>query len=173
MQRKCQYFLCTDTVGTYIRAVSFSGAARVSALKIECTSAYRTGGRCGVCVLSPPELLGTVSFAVLGGVRRRKHRTFPGIVCKFTERCGRAKLGKPAVWTQFFFLQAHCSKVEVEQYQLATMTTEPDIISKAANWMRRMSRGCVENTVLQSVTESKTDGLEQRGEVQEQKFFRR
>ena len=77
LQRKCQYFLCTDTCGTYIRAVCVSGGSTRKCLKNECTSAYRTGGRCGVCVLSTG-VVGTVSFAVLGGVRRRKRPHISG-----------------------------------------------------------------------------------------------
>lgn len=36
-----------------------------------------------------------------GESMRMKHRYISGSL-QFTERCGRAKLGKPAVWTQFF-----------------------------------------------------------------------
>ena len=73
--------------------------------------------------------------------------------------------------TIFFFLQAHCSKVEVEQYQLATDDNGAGYYQQAANWMRQNVAEDVLKTVLQSVTESKTDGLEQRGEVQEQEVF--
>ena len=71
----------------------------------------------------------------------------------------------------FFCLQAHCSKVNVLQYQLATDDNGAGYYKQAANWMRQNVAEDVLKTVLQTVTETKTDDLEQRGKVQEQDVF--
>ena len=102
--------------------------------------------------------------------RRRNTGTFPE-VCNLQKDAVEQNWESQQFGHNFFFLQAHCSKVEVEQYQLATDDNGAGYYQQAANWMRQNIAEDVLKTVLQSVTESKTDGLEQRGEVQEQEVF--
>ena len=84
-------------VGLISVLFAFLEAARVSALK---TNVHLLTGQAEDAVYASyqPELWEQYHLLFWEESGEGNTGTFP----QFTERCGRAKLGKPAVWTQFF-----------------------------------------------------------------------
>lgn len=156
-------------VGLISVLFAFLEAARVSALK---TNVHLLTGQAEDAVYASyqPELWEQYHLLFWEESGEGNTGTFPE-VCNLQKDAVEQNWESQQFGHNFFFLQAHCSKVEVEQYQLATDDNGAGYYQQAANWMRQNIAEDVLKTVLQSVTESKTDGLEQRGELQEQEVF--
>ena len=156
-------------VGLISVLFAFLEAARVSALK---SNVHLLTGQAEDAVYASyqPELWEQYHLLFWEESGEGNTGTFPE-VCNLQKDAVEQNWESQQFGHNFFFLQAHCSKVEVEQYQLATDDNGAGYYQQAANWMRQNIAEDVLKTVLQSVTESKTDGLEQRGEVQEQEVF--
>lgn len=156
-------------VGLISVLFAFLEAARVSSLK---TNAHLLTGQAEDAVYASyqPDLWEQYHLLFWEESGEENTGTFP-------EACNLQKDAVEQNWESqqfghnFFLLQAHCSKVEVEQYQLATDDNGAGYYQQAANWMRQNVAEDVLKTVLQSVTETKTVDLEQRGEAQEQEVF--
>ena len=156
-------------VGLISVLFAFLEAARVSALK---TNVHLLTGQAEDAVYASyqPELWEQYHLLFWEESGEGNTGTFPE-VCNLQKDAVEQNWEGQQFGHNFFFLQAHCNKVEVEQYQLATDDNGAGYYQQAANWMRQNVAEDVLKTVLQSVTESKIDGLEQRGEVQEQEVF--
>lgn len=148
---------------------AFLEAARVSALK---TNTHLLTGQAEDAVYASyqPDLWEQYHLLFWEESEGENTGTFTD-VCNLQKDAIQKNRESQQLGRNFFCLQAHCSKVEVEQYQLATDDNGAGYYKQAVNWMRHNVAESVLKTVLQTVTETKTADLEQRGEAQEQEVF--
>ena len=156
-------------VGLISVLFAFLEAARVSSLK---TNAHLLSGQAEDAVYASyqPDLWEQYHLLFWEESGEGNTGTFPE-VCNLQKDTVEKNWETQQLGHNFSCLQAHCSKVSVEQYQLATDDNGAGYYQQAANWMRQNVAEDVLKTVLQSVTETKTADLEQRGEMQEQEVL--
>lgn len=156
-------------VGLISVLFAFLEAARVSALK---TNAHLLAGQAEDAVYASYQTDLWEQYHLLFWEEPGEGNTgtFPE-VCNLQKDVAEQNWESQQLGRNFFCLQVHCSKVAVEQYQLATDDNGAGYYQQAANWMRQNVAEDVLKKVLQAVTETKTADLEQRGEVQEQEVF--